>query len=411
VPYDAKLAQRLLAMLRDKPMGHSFGPGTGLARMGPQGVSLLVALTSDGEMRERVAAWRGLAQASAEDLKPHLAHFALYIGDANETWNLRIAAIYALRALKGDCVECLPALREALTEEDYDLAKPCLMVLAEMGPRAAAAVPDLLPWLDEPYPKQADLIATTLGAIRSRPDLVLPALEGLITRQGSDAAAKAMGAFGPVAYDYAVRVLEDGDEYARYSVLWTFATLGEQAAAIVPRLVPLISGDDPDIALRVVGTLGFIGPKAQAAVPAIMERLAKGPDVLPYRAAADTLIRLGQPAEAALKTALRSGSEVERHQALRVLTRFHVRSAFALEEIAVLAQAKDPRVRGDAIEAAAVALFDPHRPDMKYPPTRDQATVARVRAILERGTKDKEEAVRARAAYYFGLLGSLDGRK
>ena len=270
---------------------------------------------------------------------------------------------------------------------------------------------NMLGWLGEPYAKQADLAAATLGAIRSGPDLVLPALEALVTRQGSDAAAKAMGAFGPLAYDHAVRVLEEGDEYARYSVLWTFATLGEQAAAIVPRLIPLINGEDADIALRVVGTLGFIGPKAQAAVPAIMKRLAKGPETLPYRVAADTLIRLGRPAEVALRTALRSGSDVERHQALRVLTRFHVRSAFALEEIAVLAQAKDPRVRGDAIEAAAVALFDPHRPDMRYPPTRDQATVARVRAILERGTKDKEEAVRARAAYYFGLVGSLDGPK
>jgi len=411
VPYDAQLAQRLLAMLREKPTGSMFGPGTGLARMGPPGVALLVGLTGNGEARERVAAFHGLSQARGQHLKPHLAHFALHIADANEDPGLRIAAILALRALEGDCLECLQALRDALSEKSYDLANPALTVLTQMGPRAAAAVPDLLPWLDETDPKQADRTAATLGAIRSRPDLVLPALAGLITRQGSDDAAKAMGAYGPVAFDHALRVLDEGDEYARYSILWTFATLGERAAAIVPRLIPLINGDDPDISLRVVGTLGFIGLKASAAVPAIMERLAQGAGVLHARAAGDTLIRMGKPAEDALVAALRSSNETARRQALRVLTRFHVRSAFALEGIGVMAQAKDARVRGDAIEAAAVALFDPQHPGVIYPPARDRATVARVRAILERGQQDKDETVRARAAYYFGLVASLEGRK
>ena len=408
VPHEPRVANRLLEMFLARPDIRVGGPGMGLARMGPEGVAMLLAhAQSETDRLGRLEALQVLSKAQPEDIRPHLATLSALIADPDLPAAYRSAAIYGLIGMRGDCVECLPALRTALQDRSFEYIGPMVGVLEAMGPRAAPAVPDLLRFLEIDDPRVADSTAKVLAKIGARPDLVLPALDMMVRTFASDEGARALGSFGVQALPIARRILEEGDEYAQYAVLWGFAALGEQAAPAVPELLALLDGDDEDIALRAIGTLGYIGPKAAAAVPHIMTRTFEGDGTLSAKAAAGALVRMGEPAQQALLGALRSSDAAKQKRAAEVLTHFHLFTTFALDDLERLTSAKDPQTRAHAYKAIAVTVIDPRDPWTAKGPALDPAMVKRVRTILQRGEKDQAREVQLIASQQLQMIQML----
>ena len=408
LPFEPKLAARLMEMFRDSPAADFARASTGLARMGPKGTALLLEhALSEEDAVGRIQAMQSLGYASPEGLRPHLQRLSEVIADPEAMPGLRAAAIYALVAMRGDCVECLPAIREALRDESYEYVSTAIGVLTLMGDKAAPAVPDLLRFLAIDDPKVGDPTARLLGTIGARADLVVPALDRMVRDFASDEGARALATFGPRALPVAMKILQEGDEYAQYAALWTFAHLGEQAASAVPTLIALIDGEDEDIAARAIGTLGYIGPKASAAVPKIMALTLAGEDTLSAQAAAGALVRMGEPAHDALLNALRSSEKQDQRRALRVLTHFHLHNGFALDDLERFTKEKDIRMRAHAYAAIAASVIDPRESYVPKGAALDHPTLKRVLAILEQGKQDKEQEVRSQAERYLPQIQSF----
>ncbi len=212
--------------------------------------------------------------------------------------------------------------------------------LGKLGPRASAAVPDLVAVFDrlrgaEQEPLQEALVEA-LGqigsaakpaltsfakgtgrspdidqALKRSTDLILSAsdtqdvellLQQLLSRDAATRlrAAKALGDLGPAAKGAApalLAVLGDTDADVRRGAI-TALRLVQPGAKPPEALVKAIAVDlkDPDANLRLlaVRTLGRIGPPA-AGVAADLEALRADPDADVRRAAADALIRVSVP--------------------------------------------------------------------------------------------------------------------
>ena len=411
VPYEDALAKKLLALLDTDPSGSSNGPAAGLARMGREGVALLLTRLDSPNLRTRVSVLSGLTSASPDLLKANIGALKHGLGDPEE--QVKSAALWALIVLKGDCVECLGALQALLQDEALSLetVQGTVHVLELMGSRAAEAVPLLVERLDEHEEFIADSIAKALAAIAAYPDLVIPALTSLIEKEFSDAGAKALAAYGARGYRAARLAFEQGDEDVRYALLWTFATYGERAADAVPLLLPLITGDDYDARERAVGTVGFIGPRARAALPAIMDRLAEGPDVLTPQAASATLARMGPVGEEALRQALRSKKAKLRLQAAKVVQAFHGRSQFAYDELEALLDDKDVKVRRAALLAATVTVFHWSGGGIPEEAGLDPKVRARLRAMLEHVSRDADATLRRDAEAWRKQLDEMERQR
>lgn len=424
IPYDEAIAKKLLVLLDAGPSPGRSGStergfsssgslGTngitaGLARMGPQGIALLLPWLESSDALTRTAVLIGLSVAEPEQIKANLE--AVEGGLRDPEPRVQSAALLVLQKLQGDCVACLPALQAIVQDDELpdELIQSTLYVVGQMGSRAKAAVPWLVERLDKHEEFVADSIAETLAAIGARPDLAVPALTTLVEKEFSDAGAKALAAFGRHGYEAARRAYDQGDEDVRFALLWTFATYGEGAAETVPLLLPLIEGEDYDMRERAIGTVGFIGPRAAAALPTIMEQLAKGPDVLPPRAASATLVRMGKAGEDALLRGLRSKDARMRLQSAAVVEHFQGRSYFAFDALEGLLGDPDVKLRRAALKAAAVTVFHVSGGGVPEEIGQDPQVRKRLRILFERAAKDADAKLRAEAEAWLKRLDQVE---
>jgi HEAT repeat protein len=97
---------------------------------------------------------------------------------------------------------------------------------------------------------------------------------------------------GKSAVDTLSGSLRDGDPARAHLVLWGLATIGEDAYAAVPNIVPFLLHHDPEVQDQAARALYHIGPKAHAAIPNLI--LLTKSDVLVARiTAAAALGRMG----------------------------------------------------------------------------------------------------------------------
>ena len=189
---------------------------------------------------------------------------------------LRFAAAEALGAIGADAGEAVPFL---------------LRALEEIGD--AAAPPPQQSWIDssKDFPRKIDRLirsrdpgggrrlAQALGEIRQDAERAVPALSRLLDSRDSylrRVATRALGSFGPAAA-VAVPALVEGLECAEHrnhelfhsdaldpGTVWTLARIGLPA---IPHLKRALKHRDERVRRGAASALGYMGPRARAALP------------------------------------------------------------------------------------------------------------------------------------------------
>jgi HEAT repeat protein len=222
---------------------------------------------------------------AAHPLAPQLV--ALVGGKDAEAARLAAEALGKIRA---PAAQAVPALRAGLKGPPA-VRVACADALGLLGPPAKDAIPDLLR-------------ALTDGAVR-------PAAALALSRVAPERTAEAAQAL--------MADLEGEDSGAWLSALrklWQFDTVPAEVVAVL-RLRLGDSGQVQDYAL---GLLDRLGPESAAAVPGLVGLLSEKNAGL-REAAGAVLARIGKPAFAGLKTALRSPSPTTRLAAAAAIAR------------------------------------------------------------------------------------------
>jgi HEAT repeat protein len=176
------------------------------------------------------------------------------------------------------------------------------LTLAELGPRARAALPTLLELLESPNQHVALLAAQAFGAmgpdaVKHAPDLldksILPSPFMFVART-------ALAAMGEDVVPVLVKALEEGDVIRQQRAVSALELMGPKAAAAVPTLIGLLPAAQPKMAIyddwgtvqvTAIRTLGEIGKAARPALPALRKLAALRPGAR-FQAAASLAVTL-----------------------------------------------------------------------------------------------------------------------
>ena len=176
------------------------------------------------------------------------------------------------------------ALTEALGDRDNRVRLAAAGCLREAKVFPKGLVPALAEVLESPDAGERRWAARELGQLGPWAKAAIPALVGMLGRPDDSAtAATALGEIGPDSLPAVLRVLEKGDYEARAAALSVVYQLGPKAKAAVPALVKALTDlrkPERDHGYFVVNTLQRIGPDAKPAVPGLIA-IARNPKEQP----------------------------------------------------------------------------------------------------------------------------------
>jgi HEAT repeat protein len=227
--------------------------------------------------------------------------------------------------------DAVPALREALADQDTVVTSPVLadtgdpatgppsmslagaaaFALAQLGPDAAPAVPDLIKALGHKRPEDRTLAVQALGRVGGQSPEAVAAL-GRVLADDKElpavqlAAVDALGKLGEAGTAPLVEALKSKKADVRRAAVTALAQSPALPAAAVPALAGRLRDDAPSVRTSAAAALGEIGERAKEAAPDLGRALAENgqpPEVV--KAAAAALARLGDTGTAALVAALK----------------------------------------------------------------------------------------------------------
>jgi S1-C subfamily serine protease len=215
------------------------------------------------------------------------------------------AALEKVPPLKDD----LPMLRAACknSREPAKVREEAAKALAQLGPDARSALPDLLAMLKD-----------------SNESVRLAALA-------------AVTAIGPQAQD--VSALSEGlsspSTAVRERTMQALARLGPDARDAVPALKTALKDREKAIKLQAAQTLEAVGPAAKDAIPALTEAL-KDADTEVGLASARALLKLGETktAVAFLVDVLKNGNQEQQRASIQVISQAKAEARAAASELA-----------------------------------------------------------------------------
>ena len=186
-------------------------------------------------------------------------------------------------------------LTQALKDEHFLVRRRAAQALRSLGPRAQPAVGALSECLRDDDSTTALVAAVALAAIGPGARAAIPALNAALTDRKSDirlvcASVVALHKLDAPAADQkrAVQVLitslKDRERLAHYAAE-TLGEIGPKARAAVPALVETLRTGDKWLRRDAAEALGKIGPGAREAVPALLEALGSDDEYLRHRAA------------------------------------------------------------------------------------------------------------------------------
>ena len=234
-------------------------------------VTRLIAALKDKNQGTRVLAAKALAdlQPPAERVAPALTA-ALRDADPEVLANV-------IDALATQAEAALPRATKALKNDELRL--PAIMLLQRLGPKAAAAVPELVSVLKEDRRKEVrQAIIEALLAIGTASSESVPALVSMLSDDNLDVrrgATFGLGRIGPPARSAlpAIRRNFDTEKELRPISIWAMVRIAPEddkiAATAVPLLVEALKREEAFVRFEAARTLGLIGPRARAAIPAL----------------------------------------------------------------------------------------------------------------------------------------------
>jgi len=157
----------------------------------------------------------------------------------------------------------------------------------------------------------------------------IPAFTALLGRRGSVGIRVADGllALGPEGMQTLIDALEADDREVRWRATISLGVQGVKAKDAVPGIVRILEDPDHNLRRDAAEALGRIGPAAEMAIPALVERLKRDPESTVRQFAARALGRMGPQSEQvvlALTLALKDRSESVREWAAEALERIEV---------------------------------------------------------------------------------------
>ncbi len=255
------------AVRRDKDEGRDTDRGWAmslLGEIGPQARQTIPAVAQalgdpDPELRCRApeALWR--IEGRPERLVPTLiALVECREEDAPEgaTWwdpsYIRCRAAALLGAIGPEARQAVPALIQAIKDQDSVLCVPAIDALAEMGLEGKQAIPAIVGHLGD-----------------QRAATVVPIPHGI--QFVGETAWIALGKMGPDAAIPLIPALKHKDKNVRMRAALALHDLGPQAKPAVGALAAALKDPEEEVRRYASRALGGIGPEARAAIPAIVE--------------------------------------------------------------------------------------------------------------------------------------------
>ncbi|MDF1667049.1 MAG: HEAT repeat domain-containing protein, partial [Planctomycetota bacterium] len=288
--------------LADKDQGVRLCVIDALSRVGKKVSSKLtpamLAATKDPSPQVREAAFKAL---NTLKLKSPEVFAAITSGVADKDDDVRLAA--AAYVVDHKAPETAVANLIAMSRlDDEDQRAEALEAFASLGVKASAAVPRLIEMLEDPEKSLRVTAAEALGAMGDKALSAIPALEKAVSEKYEDLSLEA---------------------------IYTLRKLGPKAASATMTLVAALKRDRL-IRWSAAGTLGFFGPKAKAAAPALL-RVLKDLDPGIRSAAAKSLWQI-QAKDGATIKALREHFKTEKEPAPRFAVQEALTALLPLKE-------------------------------------------------------------------------------
>ena len=162
----------------------------------------------------------------------------------------------------------------ALNSPDRDVRLKAIDQLAAEGHDAAEAAPDLIVLLKDPDPAVRRHAVGALIAIKPGPKVMVPLFIKLMNDTDPGLHSRILNAIteaGPVAVPGLIRAL-DNDKLAYWACI-VLRGMGPKAKAAVPALIKKLNDPRPEIRREAILALGSMGPAALPAVPQIAAAL------------------------------------------------------------------------------------------------------------------------------------------
>ncbi len=253
-------------------------------------------------------------------------------------------ALYALMALVGD--------------DSLEVRIDAVRTLGLIGPRAAPAVPGLVVALKDKEAGVRAEAAASLGRVgpaAKRASRILGRALRDPREEVRHRAAAALGGVGPAAATAVpalLRVLKQEDKALQTMAVEALGKIGPETSTVMPALIEQLRSHNRDVRAAAVRAVGQMGPEAKRGVSALLDLVVVEQDEKIRKAAAETLVHIGEDAVSALANALKDERPVLRWRACQILGRIGPKAQAAVS--ALRAALKDER--SEVREAAAQAL-------------------------------------------------------
>jgi HEAT repeat protein len=227
----------------------------------------------------------------------------------------------------------VPAMTAALKDPDVKIRIAATQMLAEIGPAAKAAGPNLL---EQALRDPVDYAGTTAAGALPKIDLqaarqvmsaYLPALHDPAVQTRRKACAM-LGSLGPVAkpaVPHLIETLDDQDEMIRMHAVGALGEIGIPAALVIPALTKSLHDPARTVRHRAVSQFAFSIPPTESATPHLKElaedkdpgvaSLAKSSLNSPHRQSKDrisvyiTMLQMGNANDYTLRQLAQLGPE------------------------------------------------------------------------------------------------------
>lgn len=245
----------------------------------PQALAALGAALENDDLRES-AGW-SLEQLGA------IAVPALMQALGDDQWRVRERAARALGYIGPDASAAVFTLRFALKDGDKDVRAQSARALGKIGIAAAEAIPDLVKVLDDRRKAVRFEVAHALGMFGPEAKLATKGLVRLLYDREDirNEAVQSLGRLKAAAVPDLIRALADKNCDVRWGAAVALGEIGPEAKEAVPALIRAMGDEEEEVRDAAVRALGWIGPEAGAAAPGLVKLLESGDPAVRLNAA------------------------------------------------------------------------------------------------------------------------------